>query len=1082
MSNEQQFLLLIDAMSDKDDTTRKNAEQTLMTASTGNPQAFIAVCVAIIRNESLTLLQRKMTTLLLKKSLYSTDGSECIYKRLSAEEQAQVRRELLVIIATLKDETLKGLIAGLVGNLAAGILEDSSIAGTPETRWPELIPHLFELYQAGEGFNRTAVFLILDPVFASSMTALKSYITQFPKLFEAAFVGNDNKTKLAAMEAFVTFVQAIKRKDLKHVKSLKPLLQKYIVQLITTNDTEDLEQAFAFIIDLADVEPSFFKNEIDQWIEIAAKMRGLESESDSIFKTQGIEFIIPIIEAFPNLVTSNLKRLTDITNIIVQNMLEVSDEVSSEWQNPPEGFNDELEEQDDQKEIKFGISTINNLFEIVGDKEMFAFLTEYLKPFVASPDWKHRHAAIMILSQSGEYIQDHADYIKNIVTFVGGAAKDANPRVRYACCHLLGQFSDDMSIRFQEAYFKEYFAIVIPLLDDPVPRVVAHCMASLTNFLENSTKDQIAPYIQALYSKIYNWILNGSSFVKEAALSAMSALFEGSPQLMVDQIDQLMSVVFTILQKADSNLLKVLKGNAIECGTIICKYSPAEKFDKYADPLIQEMIKVTKSDVSHNSFDPQKSFLLSGFQRLASTIPRKLELRLEELVGLLFEMARQSTVEAQTSQSAAQTSTSEEAELALHMISSFIQNMPDQMVRYENHIYELAVAIIDNIYNEEVRISAIEVLCLLAKLYKNKPTASNQQVLRKIIDKVWSLIDNEVSSSSIIDELYCLQKIFKYSENCFTEQELLGFYEKCKTVIKKSVERKNGMHEDIDEEDDMDEIGNAVEENAEMEETLQLEVANLIGSMFRSHKATALPTFNRSLTELIAPALSLPEGLKFALFLICDSITYLGQFLPPDIIAGFIKTLVTHHSNPDLNVKQSCVFGLGSIASVLGDKFQPYFEQAFSTIKAVAATPAPPKSSATDHKSVLENCISAEGKIIKALWNQIPPQALPTYLEAWLNGLPLISDHKEGVINLEMLIQILKNTPQVLLTQPKNIGHICDIFATVYNQRKISTPEIDAEIKSITMGFLANEHLKTALAGCQVKDFTKTFLEKITKT
>lgn len=55
--------------------------------------------------------------------------------------------------------------------------------------------------------------------------------------------------------------------------------------------------------------------------------------------------------------------------------------------------------------------------------------------------------------------------------------------LRYACCHAFGQISDDMQPKFQELYSREIFPKLLALLKDPIPRVVSHSAAALTNFI-----------------------------------------------------------------------------------------------------------------------------------------------------------------------------------------------------------------------------------------------------------------------------------------------------------------------------------------------------------------------------------------------------------------------------------------------------------------------------------------------------------------------------------------------------------------------------------------------------------------------
>ena len=75
------------------------------------------------------------------------------------------------------------------------------------------------------------------------------------------------------------------------------------------------------------------------------------------------------------------------------------------------------------------------------------------------------------------------------------------------------------------------------MLDDQVPRVVAHCLASLTNFLENSTTEEIQPHFQTILAKIDYHLHNNIAFVKEACLSSISALAEGSGELFLPHYD-----------------------------------------------------------------------------------------------------------------------------------------------------------------------------------------------------------------------------------------------------------------------------------------------------------------------------------------------------------------------------------------------------------------------------------------------------------------------------------------------------------------------------------------------------------------
>lgn len=47
-------------------------------------------------------------------------------------------------------------------------------------------------------------------------------------------------------------------------------------------------------------------------------------------------------------------------------MIEIEDEVPQDWASPPDGFNDDLLEDDDQKIIKIQMDSIDKLLTVVG--------------------------------------------------------------------------------------------------------------------------------------------------------------------------------------------------------------------------------------------------------------------------------------------------------------------------------------------------------------------------------------------------------------------------------------------------------------------------------------------------------------------------------------------------------------------------------------------------------------------------------------------------------------------------------------------------------------------------------------------
>lgn len=130
------------------------------------------------------------------------------------------------------------------------------------------------------------------------------------------------------------------------------------------------------------------------------------------------------------------------------------------------------------------MGAVDRLIYVIGEEEMLPILSATIEKLLQNNDWRYKYTAVMALSQIGEYIED-VEKISSVLQMITAFLKHENPMMRYASCHAIGQISDDMQPRFQEKYGNDIFPILVDLLqNDPVPRVVSHSAAALTNFLE----------------------------------------------------------------------------------------------------------------------------------------------------------------------------------------------------------------------------------------------------------------------------------------------------------------------------------------------------------------------------------------------------------------------------------------------------------------------------------------------------------------------------------------------------------------------------------------------------------------------
>lgn len=131
-----------------------------------------------------------------------------------------------------------------------------------------------------------------------------------------------------------------------------------------------------------------------------------------------------------------------------------------------------------------------------------------------------------------------------IATFL----RDENPMMRYAACHAIGQISDDMQPKFQQKYGAPLLPEMIKLLRDPIPRVVSHSAAALTNFLEEMDYKVVEKHVDELMELLIAHSATGISLVKESCLSTISTVAEISLKKFQKYFDKSIELLFSVFQ------------------------------------------------------------------------------------------------------------------------------------------------------------------------------------------------------------------------------------------------------------------------------------------------------------------------------------------------------------------------------------------------------------------------------------------------------------------------------------------------------------------------------------------------------
>lgn len=261
----------------------------------------------------------------------------------------------------------------------------------------------------------------------------------------------------AAVEAFASFVEQMESRRLIPFQDLVPVLCEAVAQNLK-QDADIGEETLNCVSTMVEADPKFFKKHFETLFQTMQAIV-MTADLDASVKRFATEILTQLVERVPSVIRARPALLAQLVEQIFWHMVQVDDapEPEPSWCVPKEGFNEDAnnngnnneDEDEDLVITRFGMNSIDKIISAVGEKETLPLVSQTVQQLLqsGSTDWRHPFAAIMALSQVGEYIEDIkevAPILQAILKFL--QAKD--PRLRYAVCHALGQIADDMKPDF----------------------------------------------------------------------------------------------------------------------------------------------------------------------------------------------------------------------------------------------------------------------------------------------------------------------------------------------------------------------------------------------------------------------------------------------------------------------------------------------------------------------------------------------------------------------------------------------------------------------------------------------------------
>ncbi|KAK3832761.1 MAG: importin subunit beta-3 [Linnemannia gamsii] len=961
-------------------------------------------------------------------------GTKTVWESVQEETRVSVRTHYLAALTQESDRSVRNRVCDTISELAHS-------TRTKLHPWPEVYPAVYNCTQSTTRADlREAGYRIMN----SSPSLLSGQSAEAATaLFNLGLQDGNLLVRLSAIKATVSFIQDTNHDTRSAMDKVMMPMMESLAAFRKAKYEVALVEAVSSLIELAERAPRLFRHivtTIPILIEMAEE-KTLEDQTRQVM----LELMVTLAECSP----SWFKRVPDFVTRLVPVSLEMMTELEdeAEWY-----MADDQEEEETDTNTVIGEQAIDRLSRALGGKVILPVIFGYIPKMLANEqDWKTRHAGLMAISAMGEGCGRVMEgELTKIVHMVVPFLRDSHARVRFAACHTIGQMATDFAGPLQKNHHAVVLTNLIPVMDDaPYPRIRSHAAAALVNFCEDIDKSTLGPYLDAIFDRLLSLLSTGTTFVQEQAITTMAAVADSAGDKFLQYYSRVMPLLMSVLRQATSSEYRLLRGKAMECGSLIALAVGKEVFAPHVQEFIKLLVQTQTSLVE--SDDPQTSYLLAAWARVCKVLGPDFVPYLDIVMPPLLTSARlkpdlavldpEEDVESKYAAEdgwefvgvdgqhiGIKTTVLEEKCTAIEMLICYARELGPGFRPYLEQVREIVLPLLRFYFHDGVRHAAVATLphlvsCaqqaqvgqeylvsywfgICVKVLEVMATEKDASFLLQLYTSFYECLDALGSGPSLNTEL--LEAFTRATDRQLREQY---------SRLKRREEDRAANHLDAEEKEQMDD-----EETTE--EAVLAEIARGIFTVLKTHGVGYMGHF-RSLEPILATYLGDTNAFsrQWAIGVLDDLVEFTGPHSWP-IMVPFLPQILNSVMDPQApEVRQAACYGLGLCGQFGG---APYAELCSAALSPLFQVIHEPGSRTTENIFVTENAISAVTKICKFNNSHFD---INTVLPSWVQTLPILHDEEEAPQTYSYMLDLLESQhPAVLGLNNVNMPHLVTVM------------------------------------------------------
>jgi len=1077
---------LLTALQNPDNAVRQKAETMYQQAKQGNPSELMVNMIAVLGRADAAENVKRHDCVLLRQLMAKGTEKDFVYAKVPLQGQQQIAAQLLTLFENEANPKLQKKIGDVIAKLVEYVCDKDDPRGSlqPGTNgWPALLPVVFRLANTATAKSvescESALTLIKDCV-----STLKNDITnaqaELGAIMQNGLGSPAVKHKVAVFFLICEIVTETEKKTYAPLLSTVGALVGVLTQLAQTKDEENLSSCIQCFIDVATIEPDFFKAQLQANLEPATFMATVarsKEVTDTGLRSQALEWLVSYLEKKTKWITKTIPKFTGLTlEACMSVMLEVEDSEQDlkEWL---ERMDDEEGEEDADELFHSGEECIDRVAEAVQMEDLGTSLFQLIGHFSSQEAWQAKHAALAAVKQTVEYVEEQS-HVDQMAQLLMASMEHPHPRVRFTALHGLGQLANDQSPHFQENSHSTVIPVLARKMDDPADRVAAMAMSAFVSYGEELDNSLMAGYANELMMKLVSKLQQSKHRgVREEAITCIAVIAGVIEKDFSAYYDQIMPMLKQFVMTATGEKENRLRGKAFECMSLLGIAVGKEKFLPDAREAITAMM-----STQVEADDVQREYIKEASERICTCLKKDFAPFLPPLLQGIFKNL---SLENLGQQAGAQggdddedayvqvttgdgkvvnvhTQKFEDMMQAVQLLHTFCTEMESG---YFDAIQDTAKVLLPilsaqddmNMLCDEVRGMALQVWALMIKSarlgaqerglpnnlakellssglqvafqqLKGEDTEQLQEVAAGIASCIKNVGEGVLGGAEIND---LVGKVFGFLDESLkrTEKILMD----AATSKQQAAALPQELADDEDEEQDP----------AEAEDQLRRNYEDILGGMMKVSPNEFLPAL-QACTERIKQWLSHKSTKVVGLYLACDMIEHLKELSEPAWPA-FMPTLFEGVLDSDPDVRTAAAYAINLAAPLA-----KFAEAAPDAFRRIAQHVGGAKAKKRDDKAkvAMDNAVAALLSLAKEKGQLCPPE-----INAWdmvLSKLPLKDDEEEAKKVHEKIVDLVMAQNQGLLgANNANLGKVLSILAEIYKQENIISKENDVKILNV---------------------------------